>query len=367
MDGQVTEERSSQEASHAEADALFNSIGDGAIMTDEKARIRRVNKTALQILGYSEGEMLGAWFPQIILAEDDKGNQLSNLERPIAQVFLTGKSISTRTVYIRKDSSRVNVSLNIAPIINNSKPVGAIEVFRDITDEIALERAKEEFVAIASHQLRTPATAVKQYVGLLLDGYAEPLTENQKFFMERAYESNERQLQIIQEILRITQLDLDRVILRLAETDIRKIASDAVSPLNSKFKQKNQKVIIKVPKEPLVLNVDKEQIQVALENLLENASNYTWENKSITVTVSKKGQEALISVKDHGVGIDSQDIPKLFQKFSRIPNPLSLEVSGTGLGLYWAGQIVKLHGGYIKVSSAISKGSTFTICLPLNK
>lgn len=246
----------------------------------------------------------------------------------------------------------------------DSKPVGAIEVFRDITADLALERAKDEFVAIASHQLRTPATAVKQYVGLLLEGYAEPLTENQRLFLERAYESNERQLHIVQEILKITQLDLEKVVLRPESHDIRQIARDAVATVQGSFDAKQQKVIIKEPDEPLMAHVDAEQLRVAIENLLENASNYTWNGKNIYVITRQLKDRARIAVKDEGVGIEHIDYPKLFQKFSRIPNPLSLEISGTGLGLYWAAKIVHLHGGYIHVASTPGKGSIFTINLP---
>lgn len=348
----------------AEAEALFMSIGEGAIVTDTNARISRINQTALRILGYSEKEMIGKWFPEVIIAEDEQGTALSNIDRPMGQAFLTGRSVSARTYYRRKDGNRVPVFLTVSPVMLDSKPVGAIEVFRDITADLALERAKDEFVAIASHQLRTPATAVKQYVGLLLEGYAEPLTENQRLFLERAYESNERQLHIVQEILKITQLDLEKVVLRPESHDIRQIARDAVATVQGSFDAKQQKVIIKEPDEPLMAHVDAEQLRVAIENLLENASNYTWNGKNIYVITRQLKDRARIAVKDEGVGIEHIDYPKLFQKFSRIPNPLSLEISGTGLGLYWAAKIVHLHGGYIHVASTPGKGSIFTINLP---
>lgn len=348
----------------AEAEALFMSIGEGAIVTDTNARISRVNQTALRILGFSEKELIGKWFPEVIIAEDEHGNALSNIDRPMGQAFLTGRSISSRTYYRRKDNTRIPVFLTVSPVMLEDKPMGAIEVFRDISADLALERAKDEFVAIASHQLRTPATAVKQYVGLLLEGYAEPLTENQRLFLERAYESNERQLHIVQEILKITQLDLEKVVLRPAVCDIRQIAQAAVATVQSNFDAKEQNIMIKEPDEPLMAKVDAEQLQVAVENLLENASNYTWPQKTITVSTRKLKDRVRISVKDEGVGIEHHDYPKLFQKFSRIPNPLSLEISGTGLGLYWAAKIIHLHGGYIHVASSPGKGSIFTINLP---
>jgi PAS domain S-box-containing protein len=348
----------------AEAEALFFSIGEGAFFTDSYARINRVNRAALEILGYKEEELLGEWFPGAVKAFDEQGKPISNLERPIAKVFQTGHTITARALYNRKDGSNVPVFMTVAPVFVNDRPVGAIEVFRDITEEIALERAKDEFVAIASHQLRTPATAVKQYIGLLLEGYADPLTENQKTFLERAYESNERQLNIVQEILKVTQLDLERVSLKREPVDLVKVVQTAVNNLKSNFDLKGQQLDFPRPRQPVIAEVDKQQLGIAVENLLENASNYTWEGKKITVTIRQLKKRFKIMIKDEGVGIEKPDMARLFQKFTRIPNPLSVQSGGTGLGLYWANKIVHLHGGYIHVSSIPDKGSTFTINLP---
>jgi two-component system phosphate regulon sensor histidine kinase PhoR len=347
-----------------EADVLFMSIGEGAIVTDSSARISRINQKALDILGYNEDELLGKWFPEAICAEDESGREIPNIERPMAEVFITGEAVSRRAYYRRKDGTQIPVFLTVSPVMIDGKPIGAIELFRDITDEIALENAKDEFVAIASHQLRTPATAVKQYVGLLLEGYAEPLTENQKMFLDRAYENNERQLQIVQEILKVTQLDLEKVTLKLKRTDLRTIAEESAKGLRSNFEKKKQKLEIILPKTPVWANVDKAQIKTAVENLLENSSNYTWPGKTISLSVESTPRENRISVKDEGVGIAKMDIPKLFKKFSRIPNDLSIEIGGTGLGLYWAARIVELHGGTIKVKSRPGRGSLFSIVLP---
>jgi len=348
----------------SEIDALFNSIGEGVIVTDSTAHISRVNKIALEILGFKEKELIGEWFPDVVPVDDEQGKKMSNIDRPMGQVFLTGETISTRAFYQRKNGSKIPVFLSVSPVLMNGKPVGAIEVFRDITKELELEQAKDEFVAIASHQLRTPATAVKQYVGLLLEGYADPLTESQREFLERAYESNERQLHIVQEILKISQLDLQKVIFKPKKIDAMDVIEEAVAGLHSNFEDKKQKIVIEKPRSQMRVMADREQLRTAIENLLENASNYTWEGKTITVKAKETKDCAMISVSDEGVGISRKDIPKLFQKFTRLPNPLSVQVGGTGLGLYWAAKIIEMHGGEIKVESKPNKGSIFTICLP---
>jgi signal transduction histidine kinase len=202
---------------------------------------------------------------------------------------------------------------------------------------ISLNQSKDEFIAITSHQLRTPATGVKQYLGLLLEGYADPLTPSQQIFLEKAYENNERQLHIVDDILRVAQLDLDKIKLNREVYDLCIIAQEAVDSLRGKLERKRQNAKVISNNKNLMSNVDIEEMKLVIENILENASNYSMENKTILITLgSTKNNEVKISIKDQGVGIERQDIAKLFRKFSRINNPLSNTVNGTGLGLYFS-------------------------------
>jgi two-component system phosphate regulon sensor histidine kinase PhoR len=232
---------------------------------------------------------------------------------------------------------------------------------------ISLNQSKDEFIAITSHQLRTPATGVKQYLGLLLEGYADPLTPSQQTFIEKAYENNERQLHIVDDILRVAQLDLDKIKLNREIHDLGIIAQEAVSALQGKLERRRQRAKIVFEKdEPILSKVDAEELRLVIENILENASNYSPEGKTITIRVSStRNHEAKLSIKDQGVGISKQDITKLFQKFSRINNPLSNTVNGTGLGLYFSKKIIELHGGRIQVRSTPGKSTTFSIYLPM--
>ena len=157
---------------------------------------------------------------------------------------------------------------------------------------------------------------------------------------------------------------MEKIILKPEVQDVRELIRKAVDNMRSSFDERQQKIVVKLPAEPAVARVDANQLRSALENLLENASHYTWANKTITVSCRTLRQTVKISVQDQGVGIDPADFSKLFQKFSRLPNPLSMEVSGTGLGLYWASRIVQLHAGIITIKSAPKRGSTFTVELP---
>jgi signal transduction histidine kinase len=266
----------------------------------------------------------------------------------------TGISKAATTAKPSSDSRTMSMEEALAALIQRNEEL------------ISLNKSKDEFIAITSHQLRTPATGVKQYLGLLLEGYAEPLTENQKLFLEKAYENNERQLHIVDDILRIAQLDLDKIRLEFAYADIGEVVEEAILSLGGKFKTHNQKVQLIKAKDPILAEIDAEQFRMVIENLLENASNYSPEGKKITVRIgrTKKGN-ATISIKDQGIGIDPSDFPKLFQKFSRLNNPLSTNVSGSGLGLYYCKKIIELHGGKINMRSVIDKGTTFIITIPL--
>jgi PAS domain S-box-containing protein len=347
------------------SDALFLSIGEGAIVTDSEGRISRINQVALDILGFRAKDMIGQWYPDVVAAEDKTGQLISNLGRPITQVFLTGQTITSRIYYRRKDGSRVPISLTVSPVLRNGKPIGAIEVFRDITKELALQQAKDDFISIASHQLRTPATAVKQYVGLFLEGYAGHLSVAQKKLLRRAYESNERQLMIIEDLLNVARLDAGNIRLNIATTDIIQTLEDVIGEQAAKAARRRQTITLNSSAKEIAVNIDADRMRMVFENLIDNALKYTPEDKKIEVNVRRYITTAMVSIVDEGVGIAAEDIDKLFRKFSRVSNPLSVESSGTGLGLYWAERIVKLHKGRIKVHSKLGKGSTFSVRLPL--
>lgn len=228
-----------------------------------------------------------------------------------------------------------------------------------------LNQAKDEFIAVASHQLRTPATGVKQYIGLLLEGYSDALSENQKFFLKRAYESNDRQLHIIDDLLRVARIDSSTFKLAKDEIDIRELVVNVINELRKKAENRNQKIIYSASQRTMLARVDAPRLRMVVENLVDNGLKYSLDNTPVKVSLAKSKAEICITVADEGVGISPEDFHKLFQKFSRIANPLSVEIGGSGLGLYWADKIVKLHGGVIEVSSGLGKGSVFKVIIPI--
>lgn len=229
---------------------------------------------------------------------------------------------------------------------------------------IDLNRAKDEFISLASHQLRTPATGVKQYLGMVLEGFVGELSESQKAILQKANESNERQLRIVSDLLKVAQVDAGKVRLRKADVDVTALIKDVIKEQRKTFENRRQTVLFAPEKDSLNLYFDRDTIRMVLENLIDNASKYSGEDKTVTIKLVENADEVQITVIDKGVGIRIEDQNRLFEKFSRIDNPLSTQVGGTGLGLYWAKKIVDLHQGKVSFESTIGKGTTFTIHLP---
>lgn len=229
---------------------------------------------------------------------------------------------------------------------------------------VALNKSKDEFISLASHQLRTPATGVKQYIAMLIDGYAGDMNEAQKHMLQTAYDSNDRQLTIINDLLRVAQLDAGKVILKKTPTDMSELVGEVIEEQSGKFKSKKQSLSYNHPKNPVYLDVDPNKMKMVIDNLLDNASKYTPNGKSVSVKLRVKPASVKIHIDDQGIGMSEESMSHLFQKFSRLDNTQGLAVEGSGLGLYWAKKIIMLHKGTLKVVSEAGKGSSFTITLP---
>lgn len=242
----------------------------------------------------------------------------------------------------------------------------AAKILQERNEELeAIARTKDEFVALASHQLRTPATAVKQYLGMVLQGYAGEINEVQREMLQKAFEGNERQLHIITQILNAARVDTGRLVMAPVRLDLRALVQGAGNDLRSSFEQRNHRFKLTVPERAVTVYGDQAYLRMAIENIIHNATIYTPEDGSITVTLKMHRNQCVLSIADTGVGIRKEDLPKLFEKFSRIHNPLSVAAGGSGIGLYLASEIVRLHGGRIEVESKWHAGTTFAIWLPL--
>ena len=199
---------------------------------------------------------------------------------------------------------------------------------------------------------------------MILEGYAGEIPESLLPFLTTAYSSNERQLRIVDNLLKVARVDSGRVQLHKEEIDLVPLITDIINEQSSNFKSSNQEINFVATKPEVYAVIDANLFRMVIENLVDNAHKYTYHGKRVEVGVAKMPEGVRLTVRDEGIGIDPNDMDKLFQKFSRLENALSIEVGGTGLGLYWSKRIIDLHGGTVAVQSKPGNGTTFTVMLP---
>jgi two-component system phosphate regulon sensor histidine kinase PhoR len=235
---------------------------------------------------------------------------------------------------------------------------------RAISKERATEGVKNEFLSLASHQLRTPASNVKQYLGLLLEGYMGKLRPEQVEALEVANKNNDIGIGIINDLLGVAKLDLEKIRLHKEETNIYNLVKEVVDNYRPQLKERRQTAKFERASKKVKALADSIYLKSVFENLLDNASKYSPKKSRIYIRVEQNTKMASISIRDEGVGIKRKEKSKLFKKFSRIPSDATNNIEGSGLGLYWVKQIVELHGGKINVKSHPGRGSTFIVELP---
>lgn len=229
-----------------------------------------------------------------------------------------------------------------------------------------LDKAKSEFLSIASHQLRAPLTAIKGYLSMMLEGTYGPVGEEQKRPMTNVYDSNERMIKLVNDLLNISRIESGRVEMNWEEGSIEEILEGVVQELQVKAHEKRLDLIFEKPSNPLpLLKFDKDKIRNVVLNLVDNAIHYT-EKGSVKVGAAQNQGTLAITVKDTGLGMSKEEIQSLFKSFTRGETGNRAWAEGSGLGLYIAKQFVALHKGTISAQSqGKGQGSTFVVELPL--
>ena len=356
--------RSAPERS-AESEAIFTSIGDGAISTDEFGRITRINPVATQLLGFSEKELIGQWFPAKIKAVNNNDQPINLIDRPITKAFLTGKPVSENLFYVHKRGYKIPVAISCSPIILNNKPLGAIEVFRDVTFEQEVDRMKSEFISLASHQLRTPLSAIKTYTHMLADGYMGNLTTAQKKSLETILGAANRMNELISTLLNITRIESGTIAVSTKLLQLEKLAQEVLKELELIGASKSIKLDLQVRGTgSTAIKTDSLIVKEVLTNLVSNAIKYTPENGEVKVIIKPRRVDILIEVLDSGWGIPKLSQDQIFTKFFRAQNIVKRETTGTGLGLYLVKGLLDALGSEIWFSSHEDKGTSFYFTLP---
>ncbi len=353
-------------AERAKDGAILSSIGDGVIATDDAGKIIFINPKAESLLGIRLIKVMGKDYDSTFAEYDEKGILVPSQERPIWQTLHSGQIVSvTSHLYEKEDKTRFPVSTSIAPILLNGKTIGAIDVFRDITHEKDIDRMKTEFISLASHQLRTPLSAIKWFLQILADGDVGALTKEQAEIVDNINQSNERMIDLVNSLLNVSRIESGRIIVDPELTDLRQLVKEVEGEIQPKLIEKKQVFTFNAPEDLPKISVDPKLIRQVYMNLLTNAIKYTPDDGHITVSISKNDTEFISEVSDTGYGIPAKDQDKVFGKFYRGENITTVETDGNGLGLYLVKAIIESSNGKIWYKSEERKGTTFWFSLPI--
>lgn len=350
----VEEARSSAEEEKNKTLAVVTNLTDGILVFDEENRLSLMNPLAEKFFD--------------IKAKDLTDRSILELRafptlKPLTKV-LTEEigEIFRREVLVKKD---LTLEISTVPVLRKKKRIGNLVILHDITREKLVERMKTEFVSLAAHQLRTPLSAIKWTLRMLLDGDLGKITEEQRDFITKTYQSNERMITLINNLLDITRIEEGRYIYKPALTEFEPIVGFVLDSCKEEAERKKIKIEFRKPKKKSSrVMVDVEKIRLAVENLLENAIKYTQAGGKVIVLLKNAPGKIELSVKDSGVGIPKDQQERVFAKFFRGANVIRMETEGTGLGLFITKNIVEAHGGKIWFESEENKGSTFYLTLP---
>jgi len=348
-------------------ETLLESMSDGLIAIDTAGKIVLANTKAVLLLGLPPREqLLGVAVDSVVkpFTQDDK--PLPPDHKPLKTVIETAQPMQEVYTFHLSDDRKLLVDTSMSPVVLEGKTSGVIMVLRDVTHEKEVDRMKTEFISLASHQLRTPLSAIKWFSEMLLSGDAGKLTPEQNEFAKNVADSTERMIDLVNSLLNISRIESGRIIIDPKPTDLSELVSGIVNDLKAKTEEKQQTLVVSVHKELPKVNLDARLIGQVFLNLLTNAIKYTPKGGEISVFVSRKDDQLVAQVTDNGYGIPKEEQGKMFKKFFRATNVAKVETDGTGLGLYLIKAIVESSGGKIWFESAEGKGTTFWFSLPMS-
>lgn len=354
----------------AKSDAILLGIGDGVVAIGADGNIILFNRAAEKISETSADDALGKPYGSILRFV--KGAEKVSDDSFIRKALKGNMSVMPDGMsLVRPDGSLVPVADSSAPIMNADGTVaGAVIVFRDVTHEREVDRLKTEFVSVASHQLRTPLTAIRWYLEDLQSQEIGPLLPEQKANVDQAVVSTGRMINLVNDLLNVSRLETGRLAIVPKPTDIAEVLKDVVQENTGIAVAKGCLINLHLPDKALEpISVDPTLIRQVAANLVSNAVKYTYPETGkpqVDVTLTKDGKHYYrVTIRDNGMGIGAADKARIFERFFRADNAVKKQAEGSGLGLYIAKLIIEESGGMISFDSEEGKGSTFWFLLPI--
>jgi PAS domain S-box-containing protein len=347
--------------------AILEAVADGVLVTDESIRVTLFNASAQNILNVKSEQIVGQPLEQFVGLFGKAARYWLDTIRTWSKNPDTYQG-ETYAEQINLDNDKV-VSVHLAPVIWRSQLLGTVSIFRDITHEVQVDRLKSEFVANVSHELRTPLTSIKGYVEIMLMGASGAITTQQQHFLDIVKTNTERLTVLLNDLLDISRIEAGRVSLLLQQLNMQEIADDVASDIRRRSQEENKPMnfVVDFPHDIPHVNGDFDRVRQILGNLVVNGYNYTPAGGTVTITMQNCGAEVQVNVIDTGIGIQSKDHKRVFERFYRGEDPLVLATSGTGLGLALSKTLVEMHRGRIWFNSSgtAGEGSTFSFTLPV--
>lgn len=341
-----------------------DSVAEQIVITDSEGRIIYANPATEKITGYSIDEIIGKkagskdlWggnMPDEFYKE--MWDTIKNKKKPFK-----GEIKNTR-----RGGQDYIASAIIAPVLNErGEVVFFVGTEEDITKRKEVDRMKTEFISLASHQLRTPLSAMKWFLEMLLGGDVGKLNKEQKEYVTNINDSNERMISLVSSLLNVSRIESGRIIIDPKPTKLRDLVEQVVTELQPKLEEKDMAFVFSASDNIPEINIDPKLIRNVYQNLLTNAVKYTPEGGEVTVIISKEKDKVISQVSDNGYGIPEDSKAEIFDKFFRASNIVSKDPEGSGLGLYLVKAIVETSGGEVWFESKEDEGTTFWFSLPM--
>ncbi len=355
-----------QQEEATKSQAILTSIADGVIVNNAEGQTILVNPAAESILDMPGEQLIGQDFHALFSVFDARGREeaVAAMEALLGAVALEVEVRKAFQMTLEVDSRVVHAHLS--PVLTQRGDfLGVVTVLRDITSEVEADRAKSEFVSNVSHELRTPMTAIKGYTDLLYAGAVGPVNDEQERFLAIIRNNADRLTALINDLLDISRVETGRLRFEPQPTQIGEVISDVVNVLAGQAEAKHQTLTYGVVGGLPDVMGDRDRLNQVLTNLVGNAVRYTPEGGEIEVRAYPVEGAVRVDVQDTGIGIATDDLGRIFERFYRADHPLVQEVGGSGLGLSIVKMFVEMHGGRVWVESEQDKGSTFTFILPV--
>jgi len=349
-------------------EAVFRFTDEGIVIFDSDAKIVGFNPGSVTITKYGVADAIGQPFTRVVKTVSKEGTDLSGVS-PIKRVLSEGVTITKSEQLVEaRTGERIWTEVSYSPIFDDAGRVtSGIAIIRNIQKDREVDEIKSDFISIVSHELRTPLTAIKGFLSMILKRDFGEISDKQAHFLSRVYQSNQRMIDLVEDLLESSHIESGKTNLTINPVAMEGIVADVVAEEAGRAASKQ--ILVKVNRRqrlPRVL-ADESRLHQILVNLIDNAIKYSLPESEIRINFKVKGDELVTTVADQGVGITPSQFDRLFTKFGRIYNPMSVQAGGTGLGLYIVKNLVEAHGGRIWVTSREGQGSRFSFTLPIAK